>query len=55
MNPQMNMRYVKANGKLYFLAEDIAEYLIECGSGEETDVRNRLKAAAKVFLREDES
>lgn len=44
-------RTVVVRGNVYLRVEDVAAYLVECGSGEETDVRNRLKEAAKAVLR----
>ena len=41
-----NLRIVKINDIIYIRAEDISEYILNLGSAEETDVRNRLKAAA---------
>lgn len=45
-NDNLNIRYVCVREVSYLRAEDVIEYLRECGSGEETDVRNRFKKAA---------
>lgn len=41
------LRAVVVRGVTYLRAEDVAEYIRQCGSGEETDVRNRLNRAAE--------
>lgn len=43
-------RTVVVRGNVYLRVEDVAAYLVECGSGEETDVRDRLKKAAEAVL-----
>ena len=44
-----NIRYIKANQNLYLKIDDVIDYLIELGSGEETDVRNRIYQAAEFI------
>jgi hypothetical protein len=46
---QMNARYMRVNGVIYFRAEDVAAYVRSLGSTEETDVRNRLNEAANAL------
>lgn len=43
------------NNKVYLLLDDVAEFLRDLGSTEETDVRNRLEEAADnvMKLKED--
>lgn len=40
-------RYVEVRGVRYLRLEDVATFIRELGGGEETDVRNRLKEAAR--------
>jgi hypothetical protein len=47
---KQNIRFVVVKGNTYLRAEDVAEYIVECGSSEETDVRNRLKEAARNIV-----
>lgn len=47
MKEKVDIRFVKANGAVYLLAEDVANYIRNLAGGEETDVRNRLNEAAK--------
>lgn len=48
--PKFLIRTVVVQGNTYIRVEDVAEYIRECGSGEETDVRNRLKHAAENLV-----
>lgn len=41
---------VVVRGVTYLRAEDVAKYIEECGIGEETDVRNRLKKASEIIV-----
>jgi len=47
--PKFQIRTVIVRGNTYLRVEDVAEYIRECGYGEETDVRNRLKKAADIL------
>lgn len=51
----MNVRYVVVKGEKYLRAEDVANYLRELASTEETDTRNRLCAAAQSLTAGKES
>lgn len=42
-----DLRYVTVRGVRYLRVDDVAAYIRELGGGEETDVRNRLKEAAR--------
>lgn len=42
----MNLRFIKIKDVIYFRAEDVASYIRELASTEETDVRKRLNLAA---------
>lgn len=52
---KVNMRYVVVGGVLYLHFKDVAEYIRATGSCEETDVRNRQKAAAEHILKMNDS
>lgn len=45
-----NIRFVVVRGVQYLRVEDVAEYIRELGSGEETDVHNRLNEGAQSLL-----
>lgn len=45
-----NIRFVVVRGVQYLRVEDVAEYIRELGSGEDTDVRNRLNEGAQNLL-----
>jgi len=45
-----NFRVIDVKGAKYLRAEDVAEYVRNLGSTEETDVRNRLDQAAKHLV-----
>lgn len=45
------IRIVRSNGAVYLRAEDVATLIEDMGSGEETDVRNRLKEGARNILK----
>lgn len=40
------IRYLPFRGAVYLRDEDVAEFIVDLGSREETDVRNRLNEAA---------
>lgn len=44
------VRYVDVHGVRYLRLEDVAAFVRELGSSEETDVRNRLDEAARRLL-----
>jgi len=46
-DPQFKFRIVVAHGVRYLRFDDVATFIRELGSGEETDVRNRLNEAAR--------
>lgn len=41
-----NIRFIMHKGVKYLRAEDVAKFIAEAASGEETDVRNRFNEAA---------
>ena len=45
------MRFVTVKGAVYFRAEDVANFVETLGATEETDVRNRLRQAARNMSR----
>lgn len=45
------MRIVRSNGAVYLRAEDVARFIEDMASQEETDVRNRLKEGACNILK----
>lgn len=45
------IRIVRSNGAVYLRAEDVANFIVDMGSQEETDVRNRLKEGARNILK----
>lgn len=49
---KFNIRFIKNNNKIYLLAEDVASFIKEIASTEETDVRNRLNEAASNLMKE---
>lgn len=55
MKEKVDIRFVKANGTVYLLAEDVANYIRNIASGEETDVRNRMNEAANNILKNGNS
>lgn len=52
---KVDIRFVKANGTVYLLAEDVANYIRNIAGGEETDVRNRMNEAANNILKNGNS
>lgn len=47
MTDKLQMRFVTVKGVRYLRIEDVQAFVVECGAGEETDVRWRLQAAAQ--------
>lgn len=47
---KVRVRTVFLRGNTYLRLDDVVEFIQECGSGEETDVRNRLKEAASNLV-----
>ena len=45
------LRFVVVQGVRYLRVDDVASFVRELGSGEETDVRNRLSQAADNLSR----
>lgn len=50
-----SMRFVKVSGAMYLRVEDVASFIQEIASGEETDVRNRMKEAADNLVRSQQN
>lgn len=50
MAEKLQLRYVIVRGVRYIHEEDVALLIRELGSGEETDVRNRLNQGADILL-----
>lgn len=44
---EMDFRFIRANGYFYLRKEDVVEYILNFAECEETDVRDRLKQAAR--------
>lgn len=50
-NEKINLRFVDVRGNRYIRIEDVALFIVNLGSGEETDVRNRLNEAAANLVK----
>lgn len=48
---RFQLRFVVVQGARYLRVDDVASFVREMGSGEETDVRNRLNEATDNLLR----
>ena len=53
MNERADIRFIKANGAIYLRLEDVALFIVNLGSCEETDVRNRLNEAAANLIKKN--
>lgn len=43
---EVDVRFIRANGRFYLRKEDVVEYILNFAECEEKDVRDRLKQAA---------